>query len=160
MFQDEGWAHRIQQGPSDVMRKQLEHYTRASLSAILCLIRNAKQVEWEIFINQFCDRVMNSDTLNALYLEELFLHLHLLDLCTMPRYETGLQGHISNLEKSPLKDWKDIPPAVCLTLVVPRQKIAYFQETSASEYGSPVAHVLLRSPYFSVDYEEHIFSDL
>lgn len=133
MFLEESWDHRMQQGPSDIMRKQYEHYTRASLCAILCLIRNAKRVEWESFINQLCDRVMNSSTLNALYLEELFLHLHLLDLHTMPRYEPGLQGLIVNLEKSPLKGWRDIPRVVCLTLVVPRQKNAYFQATSARE---------------------------
>ena len=77
MFQDESWAKRFVATPKSMMRKQYKRYTRASLTAILRLLKNSKRMDWGCFIERFGGLVLGDPNLNmgAHYLQELFVHL-------------------------------------------------------------------------------------
>ena len=158
MFQDENWGNILGKSLDSMLRKPYEHYSRAGMAALLRLIKNSKQVEWELFIEHFCNLLLSDNSLNmgAHYLQELFLHLHLMGLYTIESYEPNLDGLISNLGGSPLRAWKNIPSVLCLTLVVPRMRMATFQDASLRD-GSPICHIMLQS---STDSRQNIFPDV
>ncbi|KAH8699392.1 hypothetical protein GQ44DRAFT_744204 [Phaeosphaeriaceae sp. PMI808] len=151
MFQDESWSNRFSTDPTQLFRNQYERYTRASLAAILRLIRNAQCI--------FCDKVLNDQQLNmgGHYIQELYTHLHLFGLRTEVPYEPDMSGIRRNLKDSPLRHWKSIKSTVFLTFSIPHHKLAAFQNKSPSKIGSPICHIMLQSPY---DGRQNIFPDL
>ena len=158
MFQDESWANRLAATRESLVRKAYEHYTRASFSAILSLIKASERVEWERFIEQLIDLVLNDQELNmgAHYLQSLFVHLHMFGLHSMPTYEPKMDGIVANVEDSPLRGWQDLPSVLCMTLVVPHQNLAAFQNSLRTDIGSPICHLMLQSP----DGRQNIFPDI
>lgn len=158
MFQDESWAKLSAATPESMMRKPYERYTRASLTAILRLLKNCERVDWRRFIEQFVDLVLDDPNLNmgAHYLQELFVHLHVFGLHTMSSYAPEMDGLVAHLKDSPLRNWQDVPSVLCVTLVVPRQKLAVFQKALPTEFGSPICHLMLQCS----DGRQNIFPEI
>jgi hypothetical protein len=159
MFQDESWANQFSKNPVQLFHKQYERYTRAGLAAILRLIKNAQFVNWDSFIHILCDKLANDRQLNmgARYIQELYVHLHLFGLRTEMVYKPDMIGLRQNLKDSPLRRWQSISSTVWLTFVVPHHKLGVFQNKSPTEFGSPICHIMLQSPY---DGWQNIFPDL
>jgi MYND finger len=159
MFQDENWASRFSQLTKGPARKPYETYTRASLTAILRLIQISGQVSWKTFMEHFGGLVVRDRSLNmgAHYAQELYLHLHMLGLFTSEAFSPSLAGLASNLEKSPLRAWKSIPPVLCVTMVVPNQRLGVFRDTLSGPLGdlSPVCHLMMQK-----DMSQNIFPDV
>ena len=158
MFQDESWAKRFSESPSQLFRNQYARYSRAGLAVILRLIRDSNCVEWAEFIPLLGNKILDDRQLNmgAHYIQELYLHLHMFGLRTEDTYKPDMDGIRENLRDSPLKHWKTIPSAVCLTLVVPHHKLAFFKKTSPMKTGTPACHITLQS----YDGRQNVFPDV
>ena len=158
MFQGECRAKHSAATSESPMRKRYDHYTRASFSAILGLIKASERVQWGRFIGQLMDLLIDEGELDlaAYHAQSLFVHLHVFGLHSMPNYEPNIDGLMVHLKDSPLRDWQDLPSVLCVTLVVPRQKLAAFQDSLRPDIGSPICHVMLQSP----DGRQTVFSDL
>lgn len=142
MFKDESWENRLSTSPEMLNKNPYEHYTRAGLSAILRLIKNSNFVDWVPFIGFSMDLILNDPKLQmgSHYIQGLILHLHMLRIYDTPEFQI-----FDHLHTSPLRYWKSIPSQLCITLVVPRQKVAIFRTASPQEFGSPIAHIMLES---------------
>lgn len=99
------------------------HYHRGSFAALLKLIKGRVKTDWSKVCSGFLDSIAQDRTLalSSNHLQELAVQMHLLGVSTEP----WLLNEISTLpDAGPLKGWKEIPPAVALTLVVPREVFA------------------------------------
>ncbi|EAS32822.3 uncharacterized protein CIMG_03846 [Coccidioides immitis RS] len=144
MFQDESWVNTLSKSPEQHLRSPYKHYTRASLVAILGLIHGSGSVDWNGFMSRLYELIVEDTTLNMSphYIQELNLHLHTLGLHKLPAYQLS-SLEVTYKEKSPFRNWKNIPSTLCLTMVVPRRKISVFENASVDS-GSPSAHIMLQ----------------
>lgn len=154
MFGDENMYY------SGTRRLQYHQYTRANFCMVLRHIRNAGQVDWEPFIKELCTIILGDHSLDYSYIEGLFLHLHVLNLHTVRRYDPDLMGLIENEANGPLAEWANVPSVLCLTMVVPRSKLSFFKVNLPTKYGTPLCHVVLRSPSTETENEGYVFPDL
>ncbi|KIV77254.1 hypothetical protein PV11_09067 [Exophiala sideris] len=158
MFRDESWANMLSTSAAQLVRTQYAAYTRASIVALLKLVKSAQLVDFDNFIKAFCDNVSRDTVLNMgdHYIQELFTHLHISGLFSASTYEPGLDGFMDFLNDSPLRNWKNLPATLCLTLVVPRSKLWLFQKKSPTDTGSPLCHIALQHS----DGRQNLFPDL
>ncbi|KAF2445427.1 hypothetical protein P171DRAFT_512676 [Karstenula rhodostoma CBS 690.94] len=158
MFKDESWALRFRD-PLGVLVGPNMHYSRAGIAALLRLLKNNEIVDWDRFICTFQDYVLADPLLNMgrHYLQELFLHLDNFGLLPNSAHVPDLTTLQRSLLEGPLRNWRDIPSTLCLTLVVPRDKLAFFRNTAANQTGTPVCHIMMQCPRGSW---QNIFSDI
>ncbi|ODM21540.1 hypothetical protein SI65_02384 [Aspergillus cristatus] len=145
MFRDEdptSWLSGIR----DKLRKQTYgHYTRSSFVAILGLIRRWKMVDWDDFMRRLHDLIMNDLSLQAgtSYAAEMLVHLDVLGLRPMLESELPSRSGVTH-PQCPLKHWTDVPSSLCVTMVIPREKLRLFKNASFKS-GSPVVQMVLRA---------------
>lgn len=99
------------------------HYHRGSFAAFLKMVKNRVNTDWSKLCSSLLDSIAQDRTLalSSNHLQELGVQMHLLGVSTEP----WLLNEIRTLpDAGPLKGWKDIPPAVAVTLVVPREAFA------------------------------------
>ncbi|KAF8141264.1 hypothetical protein EV363DRAFT_1391738 [Boletus edulis] len=120
MFSDENMARRLQNMSSSVTRAFLEatlvHYTRRSFVQFLNHIKSRR----------FDDQVTQDTSLilgSNLY-QEMCCQFHLLDVVTFTSMEKAYIRDLQAKTNSAIfRDWKSIPAAVTVVLVIPRNKI-------------------------------------
>lgn len=83
------------------------------------------------------------------YMQEFYLYLHLLDLhCvdTLSRHYNcdGIAGTTGDV-----RDWRHMPPVVCVTLKIPRAKLRVFTSLEPLKLGTPPVHCVVQSPQAS-----------
>lgn len=116
----------------DLLRKQFHRYNlyiRASLASLLRCIKSLNIVEWPQFIGTLLAAfIFNDSTLEmARHFESLFVHLEMLSLVQVHTFFHWWHPRILHASfKSPFRAWQDMPPVVCMTMVVPRDAIAMF----------------------------------
>lgn len=125
-------------------RHRYQQYSRASFVAAVGAIRKAVQVsDWGVVVEELLSLVMEDCTVDIRYKEDLFLHLHLQGIHTDTRY-TGVISCINQVQPGLLSEWNHIPSAICMTMVIPREKLALLE--SCFSLTSLVAQVCLRTP--------------
>lgn len=145
MFRDEdptSWLSGIR----DKLRRQTYgHYTRSSFVAILGLIRRRKIVDWDDFMRQLHDLIMNDVSLQAgaSYAAEMLVYLDVLGLRPMLESELPSPSGVTH-PQCPLQHWTNMPSSLCVTMVIPRQKLRLFRNASFKS-GSPVVQMVLRA---------------
>lgn len=134
------------------------HYHRGSFACILRLVKGITVVDWEKMVDFLLDFI-HQDTALVIannYFQELYLHLHLLGVYSMPTFHPSFNRAATSYASRGLKAWKDIPAVLCLTLQVPRAKLKVFTELSPRELGTPPLHCAFQVN----DHSHNIFSIL
>lgn len=130
-----------------IQNSSLLHYHRGSLASFLCFLKRMVVIDWKKMMSHFIKLVKQDETLlmSSNYLQELYLHLHLHGLYTLP--DLGLPiDHIDHYQTSnSLIAWKNIPAIVCITLKVPRTNLGHITKVPLERLGSPILRCTLQS---------------
>ncbi|ODM18169.1 hypothetical protein SI65_06040 [Aspergillus cristatus] len=143
MFSNEnptGWLSGIQ---DRLQRQAYAHYTRSSFVAILSLIRRRNMVVWDDFMRELYDLILNDPSIKfgASYVAEMIAYLDVLGLRPMP--DTEFPSRLAvNSPQCPLQHWEHVPSSLCVTMIIPREKLRLFER--ASSKGGPVVQMVLR----------------
>jgi hypothetical protein len=130
----------------------LPSYTRASFVAFLCLVKGRVATNWEDAMEALLSRIESSTTLmtGRNYLQELYLYLHLLHVHSVGTFDDfsnfRARWGIEPRQGTPgLVSWQDMPPSLCLTLLVKvlRSALRVFTDSDPKEVGTtPVQAVV------------------
>lgn len=145
MFRDEDPTSWLS-GIWDKLQKQTYgHYTRSSFIAMLGLVRRRNMVEWDYFIRELYDLIMNDASIEAgaSYAAEMIVHMDILGLRPMLGTELPSLSAV-NHPQCPLRHWRDVPSSLCITMVVPHERLRLFKKASIKS-GSPIVQMVLRA---------------
>ena len=94
-------------------------------------------------------------------IQELFLHMHLLDVYSVETLQKSYNIGLSYETNSSLLDWRNMLSIVFVILKVPRDKPAVFTDKDAREVGTvPVQCSIQHSPKFKSKPWQNIFAAL
>ncbi|QKX64034.1 uncharacterized protein TRUGW13939_11207 [Talaromyces rugulosus] len=125
-------------------RHRHQQYSRASFVAAVGAIRKAVQVSnWDVVVEEVFSLVRQDCTVDFRYKEDFYLHMHLQGVYTSPRYN-GVISYINQSQPGLLSQWNHIPSAICMTMVIPREKLEFVGNNFS--LASLVAQVCLRTP--------------
>lgn len=160
MFLDEDWAHRL----SNLDLKSLEKsalvwYQRSSFVSFLRLVQTRVTCNWDAVMESTMDLIESRSNapMGMNYYQELNIYLHMLGVYStdvMKGWSKRNEGTIVTPFLSPvrpvdgkwgdLRDWKNIPPVVCVTLKIPRNKLMVFTNMDLQKLGTPPVHCVLQ----------------
>lgn len=163
MFRDEDYTFKLANINLAALRNSsLVWYQRASFASFLSLIKTRTRCDWDATMNTLIALIENrrNAPMGMNYVQELLIYLHALGIFSYEvlkewhgRNETGLGSSsifapiVSRFapvdEKwEDLRDWKDIPPVVCVTLRVPRHRLSVLA-AKRGQVGTPPVHCTL-----------------
>ena len=132
---------------SALERKQIRkltevHYSRFTLAYILRLVKDRVDVDWTHVMLQLHDLIARDETLllGSNNLQDLFCSLHILGVYSFPPFSPDF---IANVKDGPFKEWKFVPPVVCISFRVPRKS---FDVLSTEQIYNPVLQCCLMAP--------------
>ncbi|KAI3331261.1 hypothetical protein F4824DRAFT_504290 [Ustulina deusta] len=159
MFLDEDWAHRLSNLDLEAVRKSaLVWYQRASFVSFLRLVQTRVTCNWDAVMEGTMDLIESRSNapMGMKYYQELNVYLHMLGVFStdvMRDWRKRDEDPILTPFLSPirpvdgkwgdLRDWKNIPPVVCVTLRIPRKKLAVFTNMDLNKLGTPPVHCQL-----------------
>ncbi|KAI1193597.1 hypothetical protein F5X97DRAFT_338802 [Nemania serpens] len=160
MFLDEDLEQRFSTLNLKVLRKSaLVWYQRSSFVSFLRLVQTRVECQWDEVMQATMDLIRNrpNPEINMSYYQELNVYLHMLGV-----FSTGIIRHWDRRDEIPnltpfmspvkpvdrkwgdLRDWKNIPPVVCVTLKIPREKLTVLTNMDLKKLGTPPVHCQLR----------------
>ena len=148
MSQNEDMVHTLSNiNLRTLQNSSLLHYHRGSLASFLRFVKNRVAVDWNKSMEVFVGLVEDNKTLlmGMNYIQELYLHLHLHDLYSIPTFKVQFNRISQSQQPKGLCAWKDIPPIVCITLKVPRAKLGAITGVPLKKLGTPILHCILQS---------------
>ncbi|KAM6496319.1 hypothetical protein JOM56_009025 [Amanita muscaria] len=151
MFSDE-YSSVLLPGPQKYGNDYSQvQYIRSSFAYLLRLVKEKVDVDWESFMRHFNGRLCDNPSLpnSSSFLSELFCALHLLDVHTTTPVVPPFPDMFL------LKDWKDIPAVVCITIQVPRERFEALEHANCPEFGA----LLLMCSLVAGDAVVHQFQD-
>lgn len=129
--------------PDEHMRDiDLIHYTRGTLVLLLKLVKDRVKTDWDDFMKQFNELVVGDTSLSLgkSNYQELAAQLHVMGLHTFDFLGNYRQAHPdAQANVGVFKDWKDVPPVVCIVLTVSRGALKPLIETGGGA-GNPFLH--------------------
>ena len=134
------WLSGVQ---DELWRQAYAHYMRSSFVAILRLIHRQNMIVWDNFMHELYCLIMNDASLkvSASYAAEMSAYLDVLGLRPMPDLELSSQLAVSS-PQYPLQHWEHVPLSLCVTMIVPREKLRLFKRPS-SKSGNPIVQMVL-----------------
>jgi len=152
MFQGEDLGYVFSHINLLALQKQsLLQYNRASYVSFLRLVKSRVATDWNEVTSILLNLIENNSSIRMgmNYMQELYLYLHLLDLhCvdTLSRHYNcdGIAGTTGDV-----RDWRHMPPVVCVTLKIPRAKLRVFTSLEPLKLGTPPVHCIVQSPQAS-----------
>ena len=149
MFSDENMGNLLQSKLTPFVMKKFSivHYSRFTLAYVLRLVKDRVDVSWEGVMDHLHDLICNDQELlmGSNNVQDLFCSLHLLDVHSFMTFLPNFRGDV---KKGPLKEWKTVPPVVCICLQVPRKSFNILEASNAKQIGTPVLHCALMAPSF------------
>ncbi len=130
-----------------VQTSSCPHYHRGSFASFLRLVKGRVKADWTKVMDILLPLVENDPTIlmGRNYIQELYLQLHLLNLCTMATLQPSFNKTSPVLGSCGLEAWKDIPGVICINLKVPRERIGVFTSLPLGKLGTPNVHCILQS---------------
>jgi hypothetical protein len=140
MFAHENVGSVLQQ--KQISKLTEVHYSRFTLAYILRLVKDRVGVNWKNVMLQLHDLISGDETLllGSNGLQDLFCSLHILGVYSFPPFSPDF---IANLKDGPLKEWRIVPPVVCISFRVPRKS---FDVLGTEQIWNPVLHCCLMAP--------------
>ncbi|KAJ7113677.1 hypothetical protein C8R43DRAFT_935355 [Mycena crocata] len=139
MFADEDiWSgSRV---PRDIV-----HYNRGTFAALLAFVKCRVKSDWTAVMHHIFDR-LHADRkliLSSNNYQELCCQLYLRGVYCAEAL--GPQRTPVDRRAGPFKGWKEVPPVVCITLVIPRKKLRILEGT---KFGSVMFQCNVRGSKF------------
>ncbi|MCJ1288093.1 hypothetical protein MMC26_007447 [Xylographa opegraphella] len=127
--------------------QSLLHYHRGSLASFFCFVKSRVVTDWSKAMSGFIRLVEHDTTLlmGGNYIQELYLQLYLHDLYTLPAFELPFDHFTRSQASNSLGSWTNIPTSICITLKVPRAKVAQITGIPWTKLGTPILHGVLQS---------------
>ncbi|KAI1743040.1 hypothetical protein F4680DRAFT_457076 [Xylaria scruposa] len=160
MFLDEDWAHRLSNFDLEAVQKSaLVWYQRASFVSFLRLVQTRVTCNWDAVMESTMDLIESRSNapMGMNYYQELNIYLHMLGVFStnvMKGWTKRNEDPILTPFLSPirpvdgkwgdLRDWKNIPPVVCVTLRIPHDKLTVFTNMDLKKLGTPPIHCILQ----------------
>ncbi|KAJ4254962.1 hypothetical protein NW762_009764 [Fusarium torreyae] len=137
------------------------HFIRTSFAAFLKIVMNRVATEWSIMCSALIDSIAQDHRflLASNGMQDLCLQLHLHGVNTEPWL---IQESRSIPENGGFNRWKSLPPAVAVTLVVPRKDIArlYKHKNKDFKLASPPLVGSVRSSHDATEAWQNMFGDV
>ncbi|KAI0503106.1 hypothetical protein F5B22DRAFT_662609 [Xylaria bambusicola] len=160
MFLDEDWAYRLSNFDVDSVQKSaLVWYQRSSFVSFLRLVQTRVTCNWDAVMESTMDLIegRSNAPMGMNYYQELNVYLHMLGVYSTDVMK-GWSKRDEGLTLTPflssvrpmdekwgdLRDWKNIPPVVCVTFRIPRNKLTVFTNMDLQRLGTPPVHCLLQ----------------
>ncbi|KAF8628200.1 hypothetical protein AX15_004049 [Amanita polypyramis BW_CC] len=158
MFSEENWGAVLQSGSSRTLeRLTLVHYTRFSLAYLLRLVKDRVHIGWDVFVGQSINLIAfdRKFLVGSNYIQDLICGFHLLGIRSFP----SDYPEITVVKRDLLKQWKDVPPVVCVTFRAPRK---YFNLLEKRDLGTPILHCTIEGvkSHKCFQYYQCFFGDL
>jgi hypothetical protein len=162
MFKNED-MHRLFAGMSrhTITNTSLLRYTRRSFALFLRFVRNRVICNWTKVMDRLLALIEKDSTLlmSLNYIQELYLYLHLYNVHSVDTLTSAFARSSTSFASAGLKGWKNIPPVLCVTVEVPREKLGVITRIKPTEIGSPILHCVVQSsPSSPIGRWQNIFS--
>ena len=121
-------------------------YQRASFVAFAAILRTRVDADWEKTFDLLLDLIETnvSHLMTKNYIQELYVWLHLLDVYSVGSLKSPLNPSGNDLKVKDLRDWVNVPPVLCVTLEVPRERLKVFTGGDAITVGTPPVHCVVQ----------------
>ncbi|KAF2477435.1 uncharacterized protein BDR25DRAFT_249394 [Lindgomyces ingoldianus] len=140
----------------------MPRFHRGSFALILRFVRSRVETDWDGMMGHLLDLIETETTvlMGLNYIQELYLYLKLYGVLSVPTLSSSpMQSNSPGATSGSLRYWKNIPPILCATLIVPREKIKVITNVDATEIGSPIMHCVIQSsPSYQSQRWQNIFS--
>ena len=162
MFEGEDLSHIFSDiSQLGIRNLSLRFYHRASYASLLRLVKDRVAVDWDKAMDNLLTLIESNRSLSMgrHYVQELYLYMHLLGVHSVGTLRKSYNlGTIATFTED-LRDWREAPPALCVTLKVPRTELAVFTSDEPTEVGSPHIHCIVQSsPTFANGAWHNIFA--
>ncbi|KAK5627044.1 hypothetical protein RRF57_002759 [Xylaria bambusicola] len=149
MFSNEDYTMNLANGSlGNRQRSNMVWYHRASFASVVNLFKSRVICDWNKAMGSLIDLIDNRPML-------------LLERAIAKNYSPTFTADIASGGDSAfsrvvpriihidrkwgdLRDWKDIPPVVCITLKVPRSTLRVFSKANPGAIGTPPVHCILK----------------
>jgi hypothetical protein len=130
-----------------IMNNSLLRYNRRSFALFLRFVRNRVICNWTKVMDRLLAFIEKDSTLlmSLNYIQELYLCLHLYNVHSVDTFAPAFARTSTSLGAEGLKGWKNIPPVLCVTIEVPREKLGAITRMKLTEIGSPILHCVVQS---------------
>ena len=124
MFVDEDIFQNIQ---NRTIADSIIHYHRGTFAALLGLVKSRTETDWTLVMEHIFDMLHSDQKLimGSNNYQELCCQLYIRGVYCVHALKPEF---IFDSSKGRFKGWKIVPPVICLTLVVPRQKIKALED--------------------------------
>ena len=141
-------------------KHSMPRYHRGSFALILRFVRSRVSTNWNVMMGHLLELIEAEKTvmMGLNYIQELYLHLHLFDVFSVATLSSS-PTQLYHPGKGQLRNWNHIPSIVCVTLVIPREKLKVITNVDTSEIESPIMHCLIQSsPSYDTHRWQNVFS--
>ena len=123
-----------------LQRFSVPTYHRATFVAFVGMLRTRLDIDWERTISSLLSHIETnlSHMLTMNYIQELYVWMHLLNVYSVRILKSPCSD--DSLRTGDLRDWKNIPSVVCVTLKVPRERLKVITGRDVMEVGTPPLH--------------------
>ncbi|KAK1764035.1 hypothetical protein QBC33DRAFT_596390 [Phialemonium atrogriseum] len=150
MFHGAGWSQSFASKLQSLFFPQL--YNRPVFASLLCLVKSRVTVDWEKTMDILVGLIESNSNklpLEVGYLQELYLYLHLLGVHSVDVHRRPFNTGPITTPTGDVRDWRNMPSAVCIILKVPRAILAAFTDDDPLKFfikfGTPPVHCLVQS---------------
>ncbi|RYP73353.1 hypothetical protein DL770_007803 [Monosporascus sp. CRB-9-2] len=174
MFRDEDYAWKFANLSLEAYRKSgLVWYHRASFASFLRLIQTRVTCDWQTTMDLLIGLIENrrGAPMDMKYIQGLYTYLHMLDVFSVYNLEnwdsrndadtiySRIMPRIVPIDEKwgDLRDWQSIPPVVCVSLKVPRNRLSIFTNMSFKELSTPTVHCEFYDPSAGMSSWHNIF---
>ncbi|KAJ7089705.1 hypothetical protein B0H15DRAFT_267405 [Mycena belliarum] len=128
--------------------QQIIHYHRGTFAALLRLVKSRVRTDWTAVMEDIFARLHSDKSLilGSNNYQEFCCQLFLRGVYTVEAFGPH-RATFAPISRTigPFKGWKEVPPVVCLVLMVPRSKILFLE---SKPYGSPMFNCHVRGKTF------------
>lgn len=137
-------------------------YHRGSFALLIKHLRTRVDTDWKLTMELLLTRIENdaSILMSKNYIQELYLNLYLSDLCDLPGFSNTYSSDKLRVFNNGIGSWKTIPAVVCITMVVPRSKLAVFIDLPFNMIGTPPVHGIVQARPSSRHAWQNVFAQV
>lgn len=130
------------------------HYHRGTFSAFLGLVKSRTSTNWVTVMERIFDMLHTDRRLicNSNGYQELCCQLHINNVYSVEIFRPGQELPIDR-SSGKFCGWPSVPPLVCLSFVIPREKLKLLENLRFDQIGSPMLECHIRGEGF-----DNIFS--
>ncbi|KAI0533972.1 hypothetical protein GGR58DRAFT_520809 [Xylaria digitata] len=139
-------------------KASLVWYNRASFASFLRLVKTRVICDWDEAIRSLLERIITRPNVPMAtnYGQELVTYFHILGIYSTKLFQNWhSRRQDPALSSSPmppaggkwrdLRDWENMPPVVCVTLRIPRNKLEVITNVDSMKLATPVVYCVVQS---------------